>query len=316
MRHNTFPLATRDGLHLHVNHWHADHPPRAVVMLSHGMAEHGLRYAHLAESLVTAGFDLYALDQRGHGQSATQGVLGHYADEGGWDKVVGDLASLNHHIRQRYPQTPIFLFGHSMGSYIGMAYLLGHSCSLQGAMLSGSNYQPVALYRAARLIAGFERWRLGPKGRSKVIDFLSFGSFNKAFKPNRTAFDWLSRDAAEVDKYVTDPLCGFVCTTQLWCDLLDGLQYITPVENLAQIDADLPLLVIGGSRDPVSDGKRLGDLAGALREAGLRDVQLKIYPEARHELLNESNRDEVTAHLIDWLQQALSQGRKPSKECP
>jgi len=316
MRHNAFPLATQDGLHLHVNHWHGDQPPRAVVMLSHGMAEHSLRYARLAESLVAAGFDLYALDQRGHGQSAAQGVLGHYADEGGWDKVVGDLASLNHHIRQRYPQAPIFLFGHSMGSYIGMAYLLGHSCSLQGAVLSGSNYQPVALYKTARLIAGFERWRLGPKGRSKVIDYLSFGSFNKAFKPNRTAFDWLSRDAAEVDKYVTDPLCGFVCTTQLWCDLLDGLQYITPVENLAQIDADLPLLVIGGSRDPVSDGKRLGDLAGALREAGVRDVQLKIYPEARHELLNESNRDEVTAHLIDWLQQALSHGRSPIKECP
>ncbi|MBH3338690.1 lysophospholipase [Pseudomonas mendocina] len=316
MRHNVFPLATQDGLHLHVNHWHGDQPPRAVVMLSHGMAEHSQRYARLAESLVAAGFDLYALDQRGHGQSAAQGVLGHYADEGGWDKVVGDLASLNHHIRQRYPQAPIFLFGHSMGSYIGMAYLMGHSCSLQGAVLSGSNYQPVALYKAARLIAGFERWRLGPKGRSKVIDFLSFGSFNKAFRPNRTAFDWLSRDAAEVDKYVTDPLCGFVCTTQLWCDLLDGLRYITPKANLAQIDAGLPLLVIGGSRDPVSDGKRLEDLAGALREAGVRDVQLKIYPEARHELLNESNRDEVTAHLIDWLQQALSHGRSPSKECP
>lgn len=316
MRHNAFPLATQDGLHLHVNHWHGDQPPHAVLMLSHGMAEHSLRYARLAENLVAAGFDLYALDQRGHGQSAAQGVLGHYADEGGWDKVVGDLASLNHHIRQRYPQAPIFLLGHSMGSYIGMAYLMGHSCSLQGAVLSGSNYQPLALYKAARLIAGFERWRLGPKGRSKVIDYLSFGSFNKAFKPNRTAFDWLSRDTAEVDKYVTDPLCGFVCTTQLWCDLLDGLRYITPTANLAQIDAGLPLLVIGGSRDPVSDGKRLGDLAGALREAGVRDVQLKIYPEARHELLNESNRDEVTAHLIDWLQQALSHGRSPIKECP
>ncbi len=316
MRHDAFALVTQDGLRLHVNHWHGDQPPRAVVMLSHGMAEHSLRYARLAERLVVAGFDLYALDQRGHGQSAAQGVLGHYADEGGWGKVVGDLASLNHHIRQRYPQTPIFLFGHSMGSYIGMAYLLGHSCSLQGAVLSGSNYQSVALYKAARLIAGFERWRLGPKGRSKVIDFLSFGSFNKAFKPNRTAFDWLSRDPAEVDKYVTDPLCGFVCTTQLWCDLLDGLQYITPTANLAQIDADLPLLIIGGSRDPVSEGKRLKDLAGAVREAGVRDVQLKIYPEARHELLNESNRDEVTAHLIDWLQQALSQGRSPIKECP
>ncbi|MBF8164597.1 alpha/beta hydrolase [Ectopseudomonas hydrolytica] len=316
MRHDAFILSASDGTPLHVNHWHSDAPPRATVMLAHGMAEHSLRYARLAEALVAAGFALYALDQRGHGRSAEHGTLGHYADEDGWNKVVGDLSTLNHHIRQQHPHTPIFLFGHSMGSYIGMAYLMGHSCSLQGAVLSGSNYQPVTLYKAARLIAGFERWRLGPKGRSKVIDFLSFGSFNKAFKPNRTAFDWLSRDAAEVDKYVTDPLCGFVCTTQLWCDLLDGLQHITPPGNLAQIDADLPLLVIGGSRDPVSDGKRLADLAGALREAGVRDVQLNIYPEARHELLNESNRDEVTAQLIDWLQQMLGHGRKPTKECP
>ncbi|CAM3761574.1 alpha/beta hydrolase [Ectopseudomonas alcaliphila] len=316
MRHDTFTLNASDGLPLHVNHWYGEAPPSAMVMLAHGMAEHSLRYARLAEALVAAGFALYALDQRGHGATAERGTLGHYADEDGWSKVVGDLSTLNHHIRQQHPHTPIFLFGHSMGSYIGMAYLMGHSCSLQGAVLSGSNYQPVTLYKAARLIAGLERWRLGPKGRSKVIDFLSFGSFNKAFKPNRTAFDWLSRDPAEVDKYVTDPLCGFVCTTQLWCDLLEGMQHITPPTNLAQIDAELPLLVIGGSRDPVSDGKRLGDLAGALREAGVHDVQLKIYPEARHELLNESNRDEVTAHLIDWLQQALSQGRSPTKECP
>ncbi|WAJ39209.1 lysophospholipase [Pseudomonas sp. GOM7] len=311
MRHTAFPMATRDGVHLHVNHWHGDTPPRAIVMLAHGMAEHSLRYARLAERLVSAGFDLYAHDQRGHGRSAEQGTLGHYADEDGWHKVVEDLATLNHHIRQQHPQVPIFLLGHSMGSYIGMAYLLGHSCSLQGAVLSGSNYQPVALYKAARLIARFERWRLGPKGRSKVIDFLSFGSFNKAFKPNRTAFDWLSRDAQEVDKYVTDPLCGFVCTTQLWCDLLEGLQQITPVDNLAQIDADLPLLVIGGSRDPVSDGQRLQHLAEALNAAGVRDVQLKIYPEARHELFNELNRDEVSEHLVAWLEQVLGHDRHP-----
>lgn len=316
MRHHAFTLTAGDGLPLQINHWHAGQPPRAVVMVAHGMAEHGLRYARLGERLAGAGFDLYALDQRGHGRTAEQGVLGHYADEGGWDKVVGDLASLNHHIRQQHPQAPIFLLGHSMGSYIGLAYLMGHSCSLQGAILSGSNYQSVALYRVARLIAAFERWRLGPKGRSRIIDRFAFGAFNKAFKPNRTAFDWLSRDPAEVDEYVADPLCGFICTTQLWCDLLDGLQRITSPDNLAQIDADLPLLVIGGERDPVSDGRRLADLAGALRQAGIRDVQLKTYPEARHELLNESNRDEVTDHLIDWLEQALSHGRQPVKESP
>ena len=229
------------------------------------------------------------------------------------EEPFSDIGALAAHVERRVLDQVgggrYALFGHSMGSYIGMAYLMQHSCSLQGAVLSGSNYQPVALYKAARLIAGFERWRLGPTGRSRLIDFLSFGSFNKAFKPNRTGFDWLSRDPVEVDRYVTDPLCGFVCTTQLWCDLMDGFQQITPVRNLAQIDADLPLLVIGGDRDPVSQGKRLGHLAGALRTAGIKDVELKIYPDARHELLNESNRDEVTHYLRDWLERTLVRSR-------
>jgi alpha-beta hydrolase superfamily lysophospholipase len=309
MHQQAFWIGASDGTPLHVLHWHADTPPKAVLMISHGMAEHAARYARLAERLVADGYQVYALDQRGHGVTAEKSMLGLYAEQDGWNKVVGDVASLNHHIRKQHPQAPIFLLGHSMGSYIGQAYLMQHSCSLQGAILSGSNYQPLALYRGAGLIARFERWRLGPTARSKLIDFLSFGSFNKAFKPNRTAFDWLSRDPAEVDKYVTDPLCGFVCTTQLWCDLLDGLQQITPVRNLAQIDSELPLLVIGGDHDPVSNGKRLGHLADALRSAGIKDVELKIYPEARHELLNESNRDEVTNYLHDWLERALARSR-------
>ena len=309
MHPQDFRIGASDGTALRVLHWPTEAAPKALLMIAHGMAEHAERYARLAEALTAAGYGVYALDQRGHGRTAEQGMLGHYADADGWNKVVGDLATLNHHIRKQHPQAPIFLLGHSMGSYIGMAYLMQHSCSLQGAILSGSNYQPLPVYQAASLITRFERWRLGPTGRSRLIDFLSFGSFNKAFKPNRTGFDWLSRDPAEVDKYVTDPLCGFVCTTQLWCDLMGGLQQITPVENLAQIDADLPLLVIGGDHDPVSQGKRLGDLAGALRTAGLHNVELKIYPEARHELLNESNRDEVTTYLRDWLDRALARSR-------
>jgi len=302
-------IGASDGSQLFVRRWHGDTAPRAVLMIAHGMAEHGARYARLAAQLVAAGHEVYALDQRGHGRTAERGVLGHYADADGWNKVVGDLATLNHHIRQQHPQTPIFLLGHSMGSYIGQAYLMQHSCSLQGAILSGSNCQPLALYKLASLIARGERWRLGPLGRSRLLDRLSFGSFNQAFKPNRTAFDWLSRDPAEVDQYIADPLCGFICTTQLWCDLLAGLQQITPVRNLAQIDSALPLLVIGGDRDPVSQGKRLVDLANALRAAGLKEVELKLYPEARHELFNESNRDEVTTHLRDWLERALTRGR-------
>ena len=310
MQHHAFWLNSSDATPIYVNRWFAEQPPKAVVMVAHGMAEHSARYARLGEALVAAGYELYAHDQRGHGQTANQGTLGHYADQDGWARVVGDLACLNHHIRQQHPHTPIFLLGHSMGSYIAQAYLMQHSSSLQGTILSGSNYQPVALYRVARLIARLECWRQGPQGRSALLEFLSFGSFNKAFKPNRSPFDWLSRDPVEVDKYVNDPLCGFRCSNQLWLDLLGGLQQITPVHNLAQIDSNLPLLVIGGACDPVSQGKRLQHLANALRQAGNKQLQLHIYPDARHELLNESNRDEVTTYLIGWLEQALRQPRQ------
>ncbi len=310
MLHHAFWLDSTDAAPLYVNRWYSEQPPNALVMVAHGMAEHGGRYARLAEALVAQGFELYVHDQRGHGQTAKHGELGHYADSNGWELVVSDLATLNHHMRQSHPQTPIFLLGHSMGSYISQAYLMQHSCSLQGAIFSGSNYQPAALYRAGQLLARFERWRQGPKGHSALLEFVSFGSFNKAFKPNRSDFDWLSRDPQEVDKYVEDPLCGFRCSNQLWLDLLGGLQQITALNNLAQIDNSLPLLVIGGGSDPVSDGHRQQDLGNALRAAGNPHVQVKIYPNARHELLNESNRDEVTAYIIDWLHQALSQPRQ------
>ena len=199
MEHDAFWLDTHDHTRLYVNAWMPPTEPRAVVMLSHGMAEHSGRYARLGAALTEAGFALYAHDQRGHGRTAANGVLGHYADRDGWNKVVGDLASLSASIGQRHPAVPVFLLGHSMGSYIAQAYLLHHSASVQGAVLSGSNFQPVSLYRSAAVVARLERWRQGATGRSAIIEFLSFGSFNKAFKPVRTPFDWLSRDEEEVD---------------------------------------------------------------------------------------------------------------------
>ncbi|ROO42435.1 alpha/beta hydrolase [Pseudomonas sp. 7SR1] len=314
MIHQTFWLPATDHSHLFVNQWLPEGAPRAVVMVAHGMAEHSGRYARLAQALCNEGYGVYAPDLRGHGRTAGGGILGHYADQDGWAKVVGDLASLNQHIGQQHPDTPLLLLGHSMGSYIAQAYLLHHSASLHGAILSGSNFQPVALYRAARQIARFESWRQGAAGRSALIEWLSFGSFNKKFKPARTPFDWLSRDPSEVDKYIQDPLCGFRCTNQLWVDLLGGLQQISKASNLAQIDPGLPLLIMGGECDPVSEGKRLKDLADVLRDAGSRNLQLKIYPQARHELFNETNRDEVTADVLAWVAQALSHKRPQRSE--
>ncbi|AMB85499.1 alpha/beta hydrolase [Pseudomonas agarici] len=312
MIHDTFWLTVSDQSRLYVNRWLPEGEPRALVLLSHGMAEHSGRYARLAGALCEAGYGLYAHDQRGHGKTAEHGVLGYFADRDGWCAVVSDLASVNQRIGEQHPGLPVILLGHSMGSYIAQAYLLHHSASLQGAILSGSNCQPVTLYRAAATIARCERWRQGAGGRSALLDWLSFGSFNKAFKPTRTAFDWLSRDPEEVDKYLNDPLCGFRCTNQLWIDLLGGLQQISKARNLTQIDPGLPLLVMGGERDPVSNGKRLQNLADALRQAGSQNLQLSVYPQARHELFNETNRDEVTADVLQWLQQTLAH-RRPAR---
>ncbi len=315
MHLQTFTLTASDDVPVHVNHWSCGAAPRAVVLLAHGMGEHSGRYADFGQALAQSGIDLYALDQRGHGLTAQQGILGHFANHNGWQRVQDDLHELRQLLQQRHPQAPLFLFGHSMGSYIAQAYLLKHSTGIHGAVLSGSNYQPVSLYRAARLVARFERWRQGPLGRSALIEWLSFGSFNKAFKPNRTPFDWLSRDAAQVDAYIADPLCGFRCTNQLWIDLLGGLQDITPIAHLSRIDAQLPMLVIGGECDPVSAGKRQKDLACALRHAGLQHVQLNLYPDARHELLHETNRADVTLFMIDWLNRTLAASRShPTKE--
>lgn len=314
MNHEAYWLDASDHSRLFVNAWAPEGQARAVVMLSHGMAEHSGRYERLAEALTQAGFALYAHDQRGHGRTASEGLLGHYGDRDGWSKVVGDLATLNASIAQKHPEVPVFLLGHSMGSYVAQAYLMHHSASLQGAILSGSNFQPVSLYRSARLVARFERWRQGATGRSALIEFLSFGSFNKRFKPVRTPFDWLSRDPQEVDRYISDPLCGFRCTNQFWLDMLGGLQQISKRSNLAQIDKSLPILIMGGECDPVSDGKRLKDLADALTGTDHHAVALKIYPQARHEILNETNRQAVTHDLLAWLEQALEQPRPRRSE--
>lgn len=301
MPHDVLPLHREPDCTLQVHRWLPDAPPRAVILLSHGMADHAGRYGHLGEALTAAGMALYGHDQRGHGLSAGPDDLGLFAAHDGWTKVVGDIDALAVLALHAHPDTPLFLLGHSMGSYIAQAYLTTVGVPLRGAILSGSNYQPPGLYRAAALIAAAERLRQRPRGRSRLIEWLSFGTFNNAFKPTRTNFDWLSRDEHQVDRYIADPLCGFRCTNQLWLDLLGGLQHISQPRNLARIDADLPLLIIGGQCDPVSAGKRLKHLADALRGSGKRNVQLNLYTAARHELFNEINRDQVIADLIAWL---------------
>jgi alpha-beta hydrolase superfamily lysophospholipase len=300
MREDRLLLDRGDGARVQVYRWSGDGAPRAVVQISHGLAEHAGRYARLAEALTGAGYVVYASDHRGHGPSAAAQDLGHFADADGWRKCLDDLWAVNRHIAVETPNARIVLLAHSMGSFFGQQFICEHGDALAGAVLSGSNGAPPPIAGIGRLIARVERWRLGGRGHSALLQKMLFDDFNKPFQPSRTGFDWLSRDAREVDKYVADPFCGFPSSTQLAIDLLDALKPLTAPANIARIPKSLPIYIFSGERDPV--GPNLQGLIAAYRAARL-NVTVKIYPEARHETLNEINRDEVTADLLAWINQ-------------
>jgi alpha-beta hydrolase superfamily lysophospholipase len=305
MRADTFTFKADDDHELFVHRFLPDEgvAKRAVVHIAHGMAEHGARYERLAEALTGAGYVIYANDHRGHGRTAKRDEdLGFFGSSRGFRRTVRDIDELVALEKQDNPGLPVILFGHSMGSYMIQRFIIDHGRLVQGAVLSATSGKPNALASAGRLVARAERLRLGDRGRSKLLNDLSFGQFNRAFAPTRTDFDWLSRDPAEVDKYMRDPRCGFICTTSLWVDLLDELAELHRPENQARIPADLPVYLFAGSRDPVGDNtKSIERLIDAYRRAGLRDITQRFYPEGRHEMVNEINRDEVARDLLAWL---------------
>ena len=294
-----FELRTDDGRSLLARRWLPEGRPRAVVQIAHGLSEHSARYARLAAALNAAGYAVYANDHRGHGPKAAPADLGHFADDGGWGKVVGDFWTMNRLIAKEQPGVPIIFLGHSLGSFLGQDFVAEHSDALAGAAYSGSSGKPPAIATLGRLIARAERLRLGKRGKSQLLGQMWFGAYNKPFAPARTEFDWLTRDEKEVDAYVADPYCGFPFSTQLAIDVLDALPSLSSPQSLARIRKDLPIYVFSGERDPV--GANIQGLIDALKGAGFTKLTTRIYPGARHETLNETNREEVTRDLIDWL---------------
>lgn len=308
-------LAADDSVALFVYRFLPERAPRAVIQIVHGMAEHAGRYARTAEQLVNAGFAVYAADHRGHGRTAISSQeLGFFAARHGWRRLVADVQCVQEHIAAEHPGVPRFVLGHSMGSMVVRDYLCRYAAAserLAGVVLSGTSGNASVQARLGRLVAYAERLRLGPRGKSALLDRLSTGSFNRRFEPARTTCDWLSRDALEVDKYVADRLCGFGLTVQGWIDLLDGIVRIEQQDNLRCMRKSMPLYLLSGDRDPVGGSTRgVRWLIARLRKLGVHDVTYRFYPDGRHEMFNETNRDEVHRDLIEWLDGVLA--RRPS----
>lgn len=227
---------------------------------------------------------------------------GLYAAHNGWSLVKSDLDDVYTYISDHHSGIPIFLLGHSMGSFIALSYLIDFNPTFAGVILSGSNYDHAIRYQALKPFIKAEKLRLGPTGRSPIIDFLTFGSFNKGINKPLTQFDWLSNDALEVQHYLDDEACGFVCTNQLWDDLTDGLISMSSNASFKNIDCSIPFYLFAGRQDPVGGhGKGVRRLTDQLISSGQTDVSCKLYPNGRHEMLNDVNKAEVVNDLISWI---------------
>jgi alpha-beta hydrolase superfamily lysophospholipase len=269
--------------------WDPAGPPTAAVQLAHGMGEHVLRYDAVARELTAAGMVVYGQDHRGHGASAPSAEsLGQLGPDG-WVMLVQDIHELTGLIRAEHPGLPVVLLAHSMGSFAAQQYLLDYSGSIDAVVLTGTS-------ALDQLEPGFD-----------LDQPLELSALNAAFAPARTDFDWLSRDEAIVDAYIADPLCGFGLDVSSGRQMFLAARRMADPDAVARIRSDLPVYFAAGEQDPINGNVALVELtAQRLRAAGLTDVTVRAYPGARHEVLNETNRDEIIADILAWLRQALA----------
>ncbi len=291
---STFRYSSSDGAQITAYRWVPAGEPRAVIQLTHGMGEHAQRYDYVARALNDAGFAVYAQDHRGHGASADPDALGDMGP-GGWPALVDDIGLLSAHIRTEHPGLPLILLGHSMGSFAVQQYLLDHSADVDAVVLTGTAAIDV----------------LEP-----ALDLdqpLDLAIFNAAFQPARTDYDWLSRDETIVDAYVADPYCGFGIDPASARLMFLGARRVADPAQVAAMTPGLPLYIAVGEADPVNGGLALlTPLTDRYAAAGLTDVTVRTYPSARHEVLNETNRDEIIGELINWIDRVLANIREGS----
>jgi alpha-beta hydrolase superfamily lysophospholipase len=296
----TLPSSTGAALNTYIRR--TDGTPRAIIQINHGLAEHALRYERFAHFLATRGYATYAHDHRGHGYTkapdAPQSVFGH---PNGGDKVLADVTAVHETIRRENPGIPVIIFGHSMGGMIALNYALRDASQLAGTAVWNSTFDAGLLGRVALLVLAYERMRLGSDVPSRILPKLTFQAFGKAVPNHRTLFDWLSRDPVEVDKYVADPLCGWDASVSMWRDLFGFIFYGSDDANFGKVRKDLPFMLVCGDKDPSNNnGRGMLRLAGRMEKMGFSQLTMKPYLGARHETLNDINRDEAMKDFADW----------------
>jgi len=302
MQKKSFTLVCDDGHHMPVYAWLPEIPATCILHIAHGMSEYAERYAPVAEILSQQGIAVYAHDHRGHGNAvATINDLG-ITEENWFYKQVNDMHAMMQYLKKTFPQQKIFLLGHSMGSFLCQRFFQLHGNEIDGLILSATNGKKDPLLGFGISVAWLQMKFNGNKYRSKLIDKLSFGKFNGAFKPNRTSSDWLSRDTKAVDAYINDLRCGFICSAQLFYYFFKGISDALDKKNISLIPTQIPIYAFAGDKDAVGlFGKGFLQLITNWKAAGAKDISYKLYPGGRHEMLNEINRKEVINDLLQWM---------------
>ncbi len=277
--------------------------PRGVVQINHGLAEHAARYARFADFLAARGYHVFAHDHRGHG-GTTGAPPRCFSEPGeaGDEKVIADVAAIHDEIGRRHPGLPVVLFGHSMGGLIGLNFVLRHPGRIHAAAIWNANFSAGAAGRAAQALLAWERFRLGSDVPSRLLPRMTFGEWAKQIPERRTEFDWLSRDPAEVEKYIDDPLCGWDASVGMWQTVFGFVFAGANDRNFTEVPRSMPLSLVGGEKDPATNGgKAVLKLAQRMQSMGFSNLKTTIYPQTRHESLNELNRDLIMAEFGDWL---------------
>lgn len=280
-----------------------DAEPRAIVQIIHGIAEYIDRYDEFMSFLADNGIIAVGTDHLGHGKSIeSEEQTGFFAYDNGWDYAVRDEEVLRLAMHENYPELPIIVFGHSMGSFMARTLLIRYPDAFNAAIISGTGNQGAALVNGGLFMGNLVTGLKGAHHYSKFLNNLAFGSYNKIYDNPKTEYDWLSRDEANVQKYIDDPLCGFIPSCSLFRDMMTGVKFITNKKNLTAMNKDMPVYFMSGDMDPVGEcGKGVQKAYNNFLEAGMKDVIIKLYPGGRHEMLNEINKDEVYTDILAWL---------------
>ncbi|QUG41342.1 lysophospholipase [Psychrobacillus sp. INOP01] len=288
---------------IHIVKFSPDTTPIAHIHLLHGMVEHIGRYDDFAIFLMSKGFVVTGHDHRGHGKTAEKnGQYGYFADKVGFERVAEDVREVLLHVREDLGDIPLILFGHSMGSFIARRYMQKYSDSLTKVVLSGTTFSPGVMGDIGKVVGKLVSVVKSPKSEGALLNSMAFGGFNKQIQNPKTSFDWLTTDETEVQKYIEDPLCGFIPTNRFYIDLFDGLKIIHKEIENNHIKKDLPVLVISGAKDPVGkDGKDLFKVANGLKNVGMTSVTVHLVEGARHEILNEVNKLQTYEIIANWM---------------